>query len=113
MLPSLLVGTVAGSASHLSLAYLAAHGGDGGTAFWAAIEGTGFTWFFVGASLIGRRDLLEQFQPFPAHEVHRLFRSAAKASKPNLLPPLNRAVSSISYFANPAPEHFNRVLPQR
>ena len=25
MLPSLLVGTVAGSASHLSLAYLAAH----------------------------------------------------------------------------------------
>ncbi|MFC7053305.1 MFS transporter, partial [Hansschlegelia quercus] len=34
MLPSLLIGTVAGSASHLSLAYLAAHGGDGGTAFW-------------------------------------------------------------------------------
>jgi PAT family beta-lactamase induction signal transducer AmpG len=109
MLPSLLVGTVAGSASHLSLAYLAAHGGDGGTAFWTfavmvgidgfayafasvvlitymstlasadhaasqfglltslcafpgsvlagfsgfAIERTGFTWFFVGTSLIG------------------------------------------------------------
>jgi MFS transporter, PAT family, beta-lactamase induction signal transducer AmpG len=109
MLPSLLIGTVAGSASHLSLAYLAAHGGDGGTAFWTfavtvsidgfayafasvvlitymstlastdyaasqfglltslcafpgsvlagfsgfAIEHTGFTWFFVGTSLIG------------------------------------------------------------
>jgi len=109
MLPSLLVGTVAGSASHLSLAYLAAHGGHGGTAFWTfavtvgidgfayafasvvlitymstlasadhaasqfglltslcafpgsvlagfsgfAIERTGFTWFFVGTSLIG------------------------------------------------------------
>ncbi|KQO66054.1 MFS transporter [Methylobacterium sp. Leaf87] len=109
MLPSLLIGTVAGSASHLSLAYLAAHGGDGGAAFWTfaaavsidgfayafasvvlitymstlastdhaasqfglltslcafpgsvlaglsgfAIERTGFTWFFVGTSLIG------------------------------------------------------------
>ncbi|NEU13549.1 AmpG family muropeptide MFS transporter [Methylobacterium sp. BTF04] len=109
MLPSLLIGTVAGSASHLSLAYLAAHGGDGGNAFWTfavavgvenfayafasvvlitymstlasadhaasqfglltslcafpgsilagfsgfAIERTGFTWFFVGTSLIG------------------------------------------------------------
>jgi PAT family beta-lactamase induction signal transducer AmpG len=109
MLPSLLVGTAVGSASHLSLAYLAAHGGDGGTAFWTfavtvgidgfayafasvvlitymstlastdhaasqfglltslcafpgsvlagfsgfAIEQTGFTWFFVGTSLIG------------------------------------------------------------
>ena len=108
MLPSLLIGTVAGSASHLSLAYLAAHGGDGGPAFWTiavsvgiegfayafaavvlitymsslastdhaasqfglltglcalpgsvlagfsgfAIERTGFTWFFVGTSLI-------------------------------------------------------------
>lgn len=109
MLPSLVIGTVAGSASHLSLAYLAAHGGDGGTAFWTfavtvgidgfayafasvvlitymstlastehaasqfglltslcafpgsilagfsgfVIERTGFTWFFVGTSLIG------------------------------------------------------------
>ena len=109
MLASLVVGTVAGSASHLSLAYLAAHGGDGGTAFWTfavtvgidgfayafasvvlitymstlastdhaasqfglltslcafpgsvlagfsgfAIERTGFTWFFIGTSLIG------------------------------------------------------------
>ncbi|WP_019904372.1 MFS transporter [Methylobacterium sp. 77] len=109
MLPSLLIGTVAGSAAHLSLAYLAAHGGDGGTAFWTfavtvgidgfayafasvvlitymstlasadhaasqfglltslcafpgsilagfsgfVIERTGFTWFFIGTSLIG------------------------------------------------------------
>ena len=109
MLPSLLIGTVAGSASHLTLAYLAAHGGDGGKAFWTfavtvgvdgfayafaavvlisymstlastehaasqfglltslcafpgsilagfsgfAIEHTGFTWFFIGTSLIG------------------------------------------------------------
>ena len=34
MMASLLVGTVAGSASHLSLAYLALHGGEGGNAFW-------------------------------------------------------------------------------
>lgn len=34
IMASLLVGTVAGSASHLSLAYLAAHGGAGGAAFW-------------------------------------------------------------------------------
>ena len=34
MMASLLVGTVFGSASHLSLAYLALHGGDGGNAFW-------------------------------------------------------------------------------
>ncbi|MGV7033024.1 AmpG family muropeptide MFS transporter [Methylobacterium symbioticum] len=109
MFPSLLIGTVAGSASHLSLAYLAAHGGDGGAAFWTfavtvgidgfayafasvvlitymstlastehaasqfglltslcafpgsilaglsgfVVERTGFTWFFVGTSLIG------------------------------------------------------------
>jgi len=109
MLTSLLIGTVAGSSSHLSLAYLAAHGGDGGSAFWTfavtvsidgfayafasvvlitymstlaspahaasqfglltslcafpgsvlagfsgfAIEQTGFTWFFIGTSLIG------------------------------------------------------------
>ena len=42
MLPNLLIGTVAGSASHVSLAYLAAHGGNGGTAFWTfAITGAG------------------------------------------------------------------------
>ncbi|POR44043.1 MFS transporter [Methylobacterium sp. V23] len=34
MMASLLAGTVFGSASHLSLAYLALHGGDGGNAFW-------------------------------------------------------------------------------
>jgi PAT family beta-lactamase induction signal transducer AmpG len=34
MMASLLVGTVFGSASHLSLAYLAAHGGGGGNEFW-------------------------------------------------------------------------------
>ena len=32
MMASLLAGTVFGSASHLSLAYLALHGGDGGNA---------------------------------------------------------------------------------
>lgn len=109
MMGSLLTGTVAGSASHLALAYLAWHGGHGGAAFWTfalavGIEGfayafasivlitymsrlsasehaasqyalltslcalpgsllaglsgfviaeTGFTWFFVGTSLIG------------------------------------------------------------
>ena len=34
MMASLFVGTVFGSASHLSLAYLAAHGGHGGSDFW-------------------------------------------------------------------------------
>src|SRR3974390_1596805 len=34
MTSSLLIGTVAGSASHIALALLAAHGGDGGKAFW-------------------------------------------------------------------------------
>jgi len=55
MLPSLLIGTVAGSASHLSLAYLAAHGGDGGTAFWtfaAAIGVEGFAYAFASVVLI-------------------------------------------------------------
>ncbi|MCK2056868.1 MFS transporter [Methylobacterium sp. 37f] len=55
MLPSLLIGTVAGSASHLSLAYLAAHGGDGGTAFWtfaAAVGVEGFAYAFASVVLI-------------------------------------------------------------
>lgn len=55
MLPSLLIGTVAGSASHLSLAYLAAHGGDGGTAFWtfaAAVSIDGFAYAFASVVLI-------------------------------------------------------------
>jgi PAT family beta-lactamase induction signal transducer AmpG len=34
MMASLLVGTVSGSASHLALAYLAAHGDHGGSEFW-------------------------------------------------------------------------------
>ncbi|WP_244553570.1 hypothetical protein [Nitrobacter vulgaris] len=33
MMSSLLIGTVAGSASYLALAFPAAHGGDGGKAF--------------------------------------------------------------------------------
>jgi PAT family beta-lactamase induction signal transducer AmpG len=55
MLPSLLIGTVAGSASHLSLAYLAAHGGDGGTAFWTfavAVSIDGFAYAFASIVLI-------------------------------------------------------------
>ncbi|WP_375465571.1 MFS transporter [uncultured Methylobacterium sp.] len=55
MLPSLLIGTVAGSASHLSLAYLAAHGGDGGTAFWTfavAVGVDGFAYAFASVVLI-------------------------------------------------------------
>ena len=55
MLPSLLIGTVAGSASHLSLAYLAAHGGDGGTAFWTfavTVSIDGFAYAFASVVLI-------------------------------------------------------------
>lgn len=55
MLSSLLIGTVAGSLSHLSLAYLAAHGGDGGTAFWtfaAAVGVEGFAYAFASVVLI-------------------------------------------------------------
>jgi PAT family beta-lactamase induction signal transducer AmpG len=55
MLPSLLVGTVAGSTSHLSLAYLAAHGGAGGTAFWtfaATVSIDGFAYAFASVVLI-------------------------------------------------------------
>ena len=55
MLPSLLIGTVAGSASHVSLAYLAAHGGDGGTAFWTfaiTVGIEGFAYAFASIVLI-------------------------------------------------------------
>ena len=55
MLPSLLIGTVAGSTSHLSLAYLAAHGGDGGTAFWTfavTVGIDGFAYAFASVVLI-------------------------------------------------------------
>jgi MFS transporter, PAT family, beta-lactamase induction signal transducer AmpG len=55
MLPSLLIGTVAASASHLSLAYLAAHGGDGGQAFWTfavTVGIDGFAYAFASVVLI-------------------------------------------------------------
>ncbi len=55
MMSSLLVGTVAGSASHLSLAFLAAHGGDGGNAFWIfalAVGVEGFAYAFASIVLI-------------------------------------------------------------
>lgn len=55
MLPSLIIGTVAGSTSHLSLAYLAEHGGDGGTAFWTfavTVSIDGFAYAFASVVLI-------------------------------------------------------------
>ncbi len=55
MMASLLVGTIAGSASHLSLAYLAAHGGDGGNAFWvfaASVSIDNFAYAFASIVLI-------------------------------------------------------------
>src|SRR5690349_509781 len=55
MMSSLLIGTVAGSASHLALAFLAAHGGDGGKAFWTfalAVGVEGFAYAFAAIVLI-------------------------------------------------------------
>ncbi|KQP33596.1 MFS transporter [Methylobacterium sp. Leaf104] len=55
MMASLLAGTVFGSASHLSLAYLALHGGDGGTAFWTfaiAVSIDSFAYAFASIVLI-------------------------------------------------------------
>jgi MFS transporter, PAT family, beta-lactamase induction signal transducer AmpG len=55
MMLSLIVGTVAGSASHLALAFLAAHGGDGGKAFWTfalAVGVEGFAYAFASIVLI-------------------------------------------------------------
>jgi len=55
MMSSLLIGTVAGSASHLALAFLAAHGGDGGKAFWTfalAVGVEGFAYAFASIVLI-------------------------------------------------------------
>lgn len=55
MMASLLIGTIAGSASHLSLAYLAAHGGDGGTAFWTfavSVSIDSFAYAFASIVLI-------------------------------------------------------------
>ncbi|HMO29084.1 MFS transporter [Enterovirga sp.] len=55
MMASLLIGTVAASASHLALAYLAAHGGGGGTAFWtfaATVSIENFAYAFASIVLI-------------------------------------------------------------
>ncbi len=55
MMASLLIGTVAASASHLALAYLAWHGGHGGAAFWtfaASVGIDGFAYAFASIVLI-------------------------------------------------------------
>src|SRR5215813_1344795 len=55
MMSSLLIGTVAGSASHIALALLAAHGGDGGKAFWTfalAVGVEGLAYAFASIVLI-------------------------------------------------------------
>jgi MFS transporter, PAT family, beta-lactamase induction signal transducer AmpG len=55
MMSSLLIGTVAGSASHLALALLAMHGGDGGKAFGTfalAVGVEGFAYAFASIVLI-------------------------------------------------------------
>ncbi|WP_375464607.1 MFS transporter [uncultured Methylobacterium sp.] len=55
MMASLVVGTVFGSASHLALAYLAVHGGDGGGAFWTfavAVSIDSFAYAFASIVLI-------------------------------------------------------------
>lgn len=52
LMPSLLVGTVAGSAAHLSLAWLAADGGGGFWGFAAAVSVEGFAYAFAQVVLI-------------------------------------------------------------
>jgi MFS transporter, PAT family, beta-lactamase induction signal transducer AmpG len=55
IMASLLLGTVAGSASHLSLAYLAAHGDHGGGEFWTfavAVSIDSFAYAFASIVLI-------------------------------------------------------------
>ncbi len=55
MMASLLVGTVFGSASHLSLAYLAVHGDHGGGEFWTfavAVSVDSFAYAFASIVLI-------------------------------------------------------------
>jgi PAT family beta-lactamase induction signal transducer AmpG len=55
MMAGLLIGTVAGSASHLSLAYLAAHGDHGGGEFWlfaATVSIDNFAYAFASIVLI-------------------------------------------------------------
>ena len=55
MMASLLVGTVSGSASHLALAWLAAHGDHGGAEFWTfaiAVSIDSFAYSFASIVLI-------------------------------------------------------------
>lgn len=55
MMASLLIGTVAASASHMALAYLAWHGGHGGAAFWTfavTVGIDGFAYAFASIVLI-------------------------------------------------------------
>ena len=53
MMPSLLAGTVAGSASHLALAWLAAHGDHGGGEFWTFAIAVGIDSFaYAFASIV-------------------------------------------------------------
>jgi PAT family beta-lactamase induction signal transducer AmpG len=55
MMASLLVGTLSGSASHLALAYLAAHGDHGGAEFWTfavAVSLDSFAYAFASIVLI-------------------------------------------------------------
>lgn len=55
MMPSLFIGTFAGSASHLSLAWLAAHGDHGGGEFWVfavAVSIDAFAYAFASIVLI-------------------------------------------------------------
>ena len=53
MMASLVVGTVAGSASHLALAYLAAHGDNGGAEFWTFAIAVGLDSFaYAFASIV-------------------------------------------------------------
>ena len=61
MMASLLVGTVFASASHLSLAYLAAHGDHGGDEFWlfaVAVSIDSFAYAFASIVLITYMSLL-------------------------------------------------------
>jgi MFS transporter, PAT family, beta-lactamase induction signal transducer AmpG len=52
MMPSLLIGTVAGSTAHLSLAWLSAHGGGGFWIFAVAVGIEGFAYSFAQVVLI-------------------------------------------------------------
>jgi MFS transporter, PAT family, beta-lactamase induction signal transducer AmpG len=52
MMASLLIGTVAGSASHLALAWLAAHGNHEGNDFWTFAIAVGIAYAFASIVLI-------------------------------------------------------------